>query len=102
MVGFPCRNFGGQEYKSNGEIKAFVENEAKAKFTVLGCVDCEAGEKTEPLFAWMKSKVNNSITGNSMKWNFHKYLLNSDGQVIRRYSPIDEPSKIAAYLRKEL
>ena len=102
VVGFPCKNFGGQEHSSNADIKAFVVNEAKANFTVLGRVECEAGDNTEPLFVWMKSKINNSITGNNLKWNFHKYLLSSEGQVMRRYSPIDEPSKIAADLRKLL
>ena len=96
ILAFPTRDFGGQEFKTNEEIKDFVcSSSIDAKFPVFGRVSVENGDKTEPLFQFLKYKKSTPVIGKKIMWNFAKFLCNENGQPIERYVPTTSPMKIS-------
>lgn len=96
ILAFPTRDFGGQEFKTNEEIKDFVCSASiDAKFPVFGRVSVENGDKTEPLFQFLKYKCHGTITGKKILWNFGKFLCDQHGQPCERYVPTTSPMKIS-------
>ncbi|MBO9686710.1 glutathione peroxidase [Roseateles chitosanitabidus] len=91
VLGFPSGDFGNQEYGSNKEIAEFCENTFNVKFPMFSKSSVAAG-KTDlnPLFADLAKR-----TGQSPKWNFHKYLISRDGKQVMSFasgvSPDSQP-----------
>ncbi len=101
ILGFPCNDFGGQEPGTNEEIKEFCSTKFSVSFPMMDKV-AVLGEGKAPLFAWL---TNNEVTGSKdIKWNFEKFLINKDGQIVERFVSKDEPEgeKITAALEREL
>ena len=92
ILAFPCNNFGGQEPGSNEAIQAFAASRG-ATFPVLGKLECENGDKTHPVYAYLKDSISGWL-GSGLKWNFAKFLANKDGIPIQRYLPITNPLAI--------
>ncbi|CAI5799036.1 phospholipid hydroperoxide glutathione peroxidase [Podarcis lilfordi] len=83
-------NFGKQEPGTNEEIKAFAAGYG-VKFDMFSKIEVN-GDGAHPLWKWMKSQPKGRGTlGNAIKWNFSKFLINKEGQVVKRYSPMDDP-----------
>ena len=93
VLGFPCNQFGGQESGANEEIASFCEMNFGVNFPLMGKVDVN-GVDAAPLFAWLSEEAPGLLGSKSIKWNFTKFLVGKDGQVIKRYAPQDTPQSL--------
>ena len=84
----------------NDEITSFCEMKNKTIFSTLGKIDVN-GENADPLYKYLKEN-SKGILGDTIKWNFTKFLIDKEGNVIDRYAPITNPSKIAGTIEKLL
>ncbi|KAJ4937270.1 hypothetical protein JOQ06_001849 [Pogonophryne albipinna] len=93
IMGFPCNQFGGQEPGTDADIKEFAKG-YNAEFDLFSKIEVN-GDKAHPLWKWMKAQPKGKGTlGNNIKWNFTKFLINKEGQVVKRYGPADDPSVV--------
>ncbi|KAG7456727.1 hypothetical protein MATL_G00239020 [Megalops atlanticus] len=93
ILGFPCNQFGKQEPGTEEEIKEFAKG-YNAEFDLFSKIDVN-GDNAHPLWKWMKEQPKGKGTlGNNIKWNFTKFLINREGHVVKRYSPMDDPSVV--------
>uniref|UniRef100_A0A0E9WV83 Glutathione peroxidase n=1 Tax=Anguilla anguilla TaxID=7936 RepID=A0A0E9WV83_ANGAN len=93
ILGFPCNQFGKQEPGTEEQIKEFAKG-YHAEFDLFSKIDVN-GENAHPLWKWMKEQPKGKGTlGNNIKWNFTKFLINREGQVVKRYSPMEDPSVV--------
>ena len=93
VLGFPCNQFGGQDPGSADEIGAFCQRNYGVSFDMMEKVEVN-GAHAHALFAWLKQQAPGLLGSEAIKWNFTKFLIGRDGQVIRRYAPQDAPEKI--------
>jgi glutathione peroxidase len=100
VLGFPCNQFGGQEPGSEAEIGAFCQRNYGVTFPMFAKVDVN-GDDAHPLFTWLKSEKG-GLLGDAIKWNFTKFLVGRDGQVIRRYGSTTKPEDLAADIEAAL
>ena len=91
ILGFPCNQFGEQEPGSNEEIENFCSRKFSVAFPILDKVDVN-GEQSEPLFQFLKSKTDKS----NIVWNFSKFLIDREGNVVKKYGSRDTPEAIRA------
>jgi len=94
ILAFPCNQFGNQEPGSNEEIQEFCSINFQTSFPVMGKIDVN-GKNADPLYDYLKSEKKGLLGSKAIKWNFTKFLVNKDGEVIKRYSPNTEPKDIA-------
>ncbi|WCJ41399.1 glutathione peroxidase 2 [Euphorbia peplus] len=92
ILAFPCNQFLGQEPGSNEEIQEVACTRFKAEFPIFDKVDVN-GKNTTPLYKFLKSEKG-GLLGDSIKWNFTKFLVNKEGKVVERYAPTTAPLKI--------
>lgn len=92
VMGFPCNQFGQQDPGTNGEIKSFCNLNYGISFPMFEKIDVN-GENEHPLFSYLKSKKT-GILGSKIKWNFTKFLVDREGNVVDRYAPTTKPSSI--------
>ncbi len=100
VLGFPCDQFGNQEPGDEGEIASFCERSFGVSFPMFAKVDVN-GSEAHPLFAWLRSEKG-GLLGRKIKWNFTKFLVGRDGQVVGRFSPTTTPDKIGGDIEKAL
>ncbi len=100
VIGFPCNQFGSQDPGSNNEIGAFCQKNYGVSFPMMAKVDVN-GAEAHPIFKWLKDQKGGLLT-DGIKWNFTKFLIGSDGQVIDRYAPTTKPEAIKADIEKAL
>ncbi|WP_413576896.1 glutathione peroxidase [Bdellovibrio sp. HCB290] len=93
VLGFPCNQFGSQEPGSNEDIQQFCSLNYGVQFPVMGKVDVNGGEAA-PLYKWMKASAPGILGTEMIKWNFTKFLIGKDGNVIKRFAPKDEPKDL--------
>jgi glutathione peroxidase len=93
VLGFPCDQFGHQEPGDEAEIKAFCTTQYDVTFPMFAKVEVN-GEHADPLYKWLKSEGKGILGSESIKWNFTKFLVDADGQVVKRYASTDTPEKI--------
>ena len=94
VLGFPCNQFGGQDPGSHEQIQAFCQLNYGVTFPMMAKVSVN-GDQADPLFQWLKTEARGLLGSQAIKWNFTKFLVGRDGQVIRRYAPQDAPAKLA-------
>lgn len=92
ILGFPCDQFNNQEFDSIEETTQFCQLNYGVTFPMFAKIDVN-GEHADPLFTYLKEQKKGVLSKN-IKWNFTKFLIDSQGQVIERYAPTTEPSKI--------
>jgi len=97
VLGFPCNQFGGQEPGTEADIKKFAEGYG-VKWDLSSKIDVN-GDHTHPLWKYMKSKKSGML-GKFIKWNFTKFLIGPDGQVVERYGPQVNPVEMESDLNK--
>jgi glutathione peroxidase len=85
VLGFPCNQFGNQEPGTHDEIKAFCESKYGVNFPMFAKVDVK-GENQDSLYRYLTEK-----TGEEPQWNFHKYFVNSNGDVIASFGTKTDP-----------
>ncbi len=101
VMGFPCNQFGAQEPGSHSEIETFCETRFGVSFALMEKVEVN-GPQALPLYQWLKAQAPGLLGTQAIKWNFTKFLVGRDGQVIRRYPPTAKPEKISADIEAAL
>lgn len=94
VLGFPCNQFGAQEKGSDSEIASFCSLNFGVRFALMAKTDVN-GAHAHPLFRWLTAQAPGVLGTRAIKWNFTKFLVGRDGQVIRRYAPQDAPARLA-------
>ena len=101
VLGFPCNQFGGQEPGDEKEIAQFCELNYGVTFPLFAKVDVN-GEHAAPVYKYLKSAKPGLLGSEAIKWNFTKFLVDRDGNVVKRYAPNDTPEAIAGDIQKSL
>ena len=94
VLGFPCNQFGSQDPGSETEIASFCQVNYGVSFPMMGKVDVN-GKSAHPLYQWLSAEAPGLLGSKSIKWNFTKFLIGKNGQVIKRYAPTDKPADLA-------
>nr|KAG5696359.1 hypothetical protein BaRGS_028354 [Batillaria attramentaria] len=92
ILAFPCNQFGSQEPWSEEEIKKFAQDKYGVQFDMFTKINVN-GDNADPLFKYLKKKQKGTL-GDFIKWNFSKFLVDKNGQPVKRYSPNTEPFSI--------
>lgn len=100
VLDFPCNQFLNQAPGTDEEIQSFCTLKYDTTFPRFKKVDVN-GKNEIPLYRWLKSQKG-GLFGNAIKWNFTKFLIDSKGNVVARYSPTTPPSKIESSIKKLL
>jgi len=93
VLGFPCNQFGAQEPGSEADIKSFCELNYKVKFPMFSKVDVN-GDNAHPIYKFLTQSQPGILGTESIKWNFTKFLVDSQGQPIKRYASAITPESI--------
>lgn len=101
VLGFPCNQFGKQEPGDAEEIKNFCSLNYDVKFPLFQKIDVN-GPQTHPLYQFLKSQKKGLLGTGMIKWNFTKFLVNRQGEVVKRYAPKDTPEQIKKDIAKYL
>ena len=91
VIGVPCNQFGKQEPGNSSEINEFCQVNYGVSFLITEKISVK-GKEQHPLYSWLTNKNENGRKNSSVKWNFQKYLLNEDGELIDYYSLYDLPN----------
>ncbi|WP_394755919.1 glutathione peroxidase [Rhodoferax sp.] len=94
VLGFPCNQFGAQDAGSNDEIAEFCQLNYGVSFPMMAKIDVN-GAQAHPLYQWLTTEAPGLLGSKAIKWNFTKFLVGKDGQVLKRYAPIDTPAGMA-------
>lgn len=94
VLGFPCDQFGGQEPGDDDDIADFCELNFGVTFPLYSKVDVN-GSDAHPLFKWLRSEKKGTF-GSKVRWNFTKFLIDADGNVVKRYGSTTKPEDISA------
>lgn len=101
VLGFPCNQFGSQEPGDEANIKNFCETNYAVTFPMFAKVDVN-GQDADPFFKWLKSSKPGVLGTEGIKWNFTKFLVSREGEVLKRYGSNDSPASIAADIESAL
>jgi len=101
VLGFPCNQFGRQEPGTEAEIQRFCSSSYDITFPLFAKIDVN-GPATHPLYEHLKSSRPGLLGTEAIKWNFTKFLVNAQGDVVARYAPSDTPEKIERDVAKLL
>lgn len=94
ILGFPCNQFGEQEPKDEDEIIFFCQGTYDVQFDMFSKIDVN-GENTDPLYKFLKNEQSGFLWTQSIKWNFTKFLVDREGNVVDRYGSSTKPANIA-------
>lgn len=100
VIGVPCNQFGKQEPGSHEEIQQFCEMNYGVTFPITEKIDVK-GPNQHPLYYWLTKRIENGKKNSTVKWNFQKYLVNENGELIDYYFSITKPmsKKILKHLK---
>ena len=101
VLGFPCNQFGGQEPDSEAEIQRFCASRYDVTFPLFAKVDVN-GDHTDPLYRWLKSARPGVLGTEAVKWNFTKFLVGRNGEVVNRYGSSTSPAQLEDDIEKQL
>ncbi len=93
VIGFPCNQFGSQDPKPNADIADFCQKNYGVDFLMMEKIEVN-GENAHPIYRWLKGEKPGFLGTEGIKWNFTKFLLGKDGQVLRRYASTDKPEAL--------
>ncbi|CAB3403582.1 unnamed protein product [Caenorhabditis bovis] len=100
IAAFPCNQFGGQEPSCELDIKSFVADKFKFEPDLFQKIDVN-GDNASPLFKYLKKEQGGTL-GDGIKWNFTKFLVDRDGNVIKRFGPTTEPKDMKKHIEAAL
>ncbi|XVF51500.1 hypothetical protein PTKIN_Ptkin04bG0189900 [Pterospermum kingtungense] len=100
ILAFPCNQFGGQEPGNNEQILEFACTRFKAEYPIFDKINVN-GNNAAPIYKFLKSSKG-GIFGDSIKWNFSKFLVDKEGRVVDRYAPTTSPLSIEKDIKKLL
>jgi len=101
VMGFPCDQFGHQEPGDEAEIKNFCSLSYDVTFPLFAKIEVN-GENAAPLYRYLKKQAPGLLGTEAIKWNFTKFLVKGDGQVLKRYAPTDKPESLAGDIEAAL
>jgi len=101
VLAFPCNQFKQQEKGDNEEIQSFCDLQFNIKFPLFDKIDVN-GDNALPLFDFLKSQAPGILGSKSIKWNFTKFLVNKQGEVVKRYAPTTKPESIKGDIERLL
>jgi len=101
VLGFPCNQFGHQEPGDEAQIRDFCDTQYGISFPIYAKIDVN-GADAHPLYRWLKEQKPGLLGTEAIKWNFTKFLVGRDGQVVRRYAPTDTPNSLKADVTQAL
>ena len=101
ILAFPCNQFGEQEKGDEEEIKNFCEKNYSITFPIFEKVEVN-GNDAHPIFKFIKEQKKGFMGTESIKWNFSKFLLNKNGEVIKRYGSLDVPENLEEDIKQLL
>jgi glutathione peroxidase len=93
VLGFPCNQFGHQEPGDADEIRSFCSTKYAVTFPLFAKIDVNGGD-AHPLYQFLKHAAPGVLGSEAIKWNFTKFLVDREGNVVRRYASADKPEKI--------
>ncbi|WP_005035198.1 glutathione peroxidase [Holophaga foetida] len=95
VLGFPCNQFGGQEPGTDAEIQTFCQLTYQVDFPLFAKLEVN-GEGAHPLYRFLKGEARGLLGSEAIKWNFTKFLVDRQGEVVNRFAPTTPPAKLAA------
>jgi len=93
ILGFPCNQFGKQDPGSNDEISEFCQLNYGVSFPMFGKIEVN-GSAADPLYKHLKQEAPGALGTRGIKWNFTKFLVNREGEVLKRFAPATTPAQI--------
>ena len=93
IIGFPCNQFGAQEPGSDDEIQSFCSLNYSVSFPVMAKIDVN-GANTHPVYQYLKSSAKGLLGSEGIKWNFTKFLVDREGNVVDRFAPTTTPKQL--------
>jgi glutathione peroxidase len=93
ILGFPCNQFGKQDPGSDDEITEFCQLNYGVSFPMMAKIEVN-GSATDPLYRHLKKQAPGALGTRGIKWNFTKFLINREGEVMKRFAPATTPSQI--------
>lgn len=90
ILGFPCNDFGGQEPGSEQEIMQFCTEKFQVSFPMMSKVVIKGDDK-DAIYAWLQQKELNGVENSSVRWNFHKFLIDEKGYLVKSYGSMKNP-----------
>ena len=100
ILGFPCNQFANQNPGSDDQTQEFCSLNYGVTFPIMKKINVN-GNDADPLYKWLKSKKG-GILWSAIKWNFTKFLINKNGEVVHRFAPTASPSSLEKYIVNEL
>lgn len=101
VLGFPCNQFGSQEPGDENEIKKFCSLTYDVSFPMFSKVDVN-GDNAHPLFNYLKKEEKGILGTEAIKWNFTKFLVDKNGNVLKRYAPTSKPEALREEIEKAI
>ena len=101
MLGFPCNQFGAQEPGSDAEILEFARSKYGAEFPMFSKIEVNGADACD-LYRFLKAGHPDEEGNEDIGWNFTKFLVGRDGQVIQRFGPATTPEEIGVALGEQL
>ena len=95
VLAFPCNQFGGQEPGNEEEIQSFCDLNYQTSFPLFSKIEVN-GAASHPLFTYLKEQAPGVLGSKRIKWNFTKFLVNQQGEVVKRYASSTKPEAIAS------
>jgi glutathione peroxidase len=93
ILAFPCNQFGNQEPGTNQEIQEFCQLNYGVSFPVMGKIEVN-GKNAHPLYRYLRSQKK-GLLGDAIEWNFTKFLVDGDGNVVKRFASTVTPEKLS-------
>ena len=101
VLGFPCNQFGAQEQGGEAEIKDFCETNFSVSFPMFAKIDVN-GDNADPLFLFLQNAKKGFMDTGPIKWNFSKFVVDKEGNVVGRYGSLDDPAALEDDIKKLL
>ena len=93
VIGFPCNQFGQQEPGSDKDIQQFCDLNFNVSFPMSAKIDVN-GNNADPLFEFLKDQARGVLGSRGIKWNFTKFIVDPDGNIVDRYAPTTKPAEL--------
>jgi glutathione peroxidase len=90
IIGFPANNFAGQEPGTNAEVATFCQKNYGVSFTMMEKISVK-GKDMHPIYQWLTEKAKNGVADSKVSWNFQKYLIDENGNLVKSVSPQTSP-----------
>lgn len=101
VLAFPCNQFGGQEPGDAEEIANFCKLNYDVTFPIMAKIEVN-GDAADPLYKHLKKAKPGLLGSQSIKWNFTKFLVDKDGNVVSRHAPTEKPESLTAEIESLL